>query len=161
MRYGSTSAACCGGLESGADREPPEAPGRGDGGPGVDLPPGPGGRHSGRGRIPGRVRHRRASGGGEEPHRRPRAGHGHRREAPGSATLPGGQDVEVHHPGAPGQTGRGRGTATTHGGAPGTCARPDCGQQQGVCRPPGGLRRAGDVVLPCHSWEPGLNEHAA
>ncbi|MCY4226595.1 MAG: hypothetical protein OXF20_02665 [Gammaproteobacteria bacterium] len=121
-----------GGLESGAGLGALSPRGRGDGESRVDLPacaPGPqGGRrpvpvppaagqeaelvgrpafrpgpHSGAGG------HCRAAGGGgaEEPHRRLGAGHDHRREAPGSAALPGGPDVEVHHPGAPGQQGLG------------------------------------------------------
>ena len=40
------------GLESGADRGPPEAPGRGDGGPGVDLPSGEGRPQGGRRAVP-------------------------------------------------------------------------------------------------------------
>ncbi|MCY4148897.1 MAG: hypothetical protein OXF73_06040, partial [Gammaproteobacteria bacterium] len=40
------------GLESGADRGAPEAPGRRDGGPGVDLPAGAGGPQGGRRPVP-------------------------------------------------------------------------------------------------------------
>ncbi|MCY4149298.1 MAG: IS30 family transposase [Gammaproteobacteria bacterium] len=57
------------------------------------------------------------------------------------AALPGGPEVEVHHPGAPGQQDRGKEFAGHR--------EVSAVLEAGFC-----------LATPCHSWERGLNEHA-